>query len=252
MTLLQVNKSYTKKDLYKILSVPIENQKGAWDTGYREYDGNIYIFANVGIPGRTGSDYNNYWDGELFYWEAKTNSNPYQPLIKKMTSNMFQGDIHLFTRTDNSLPFTYEGKVVCKRIYDKSPVTVIWQLDNRFLDSDEASFLLNEPLALYEGGLRQVLINKYERNPLARRLCIEHFGYSCHICTFHFLKVYGEIGRDYIHVHHIVPLSSIGEQYRLDPIADLIPICPNCHSMIHRTAIPLSITELKNKFRANG
>jgi hypothetical protein len=77
-------KSYSKNDIYEILKVPIERRKGAWDTGYREYEGEIFIFSNVGIPGRTGHDYNNYWDGDLFVWEAKTKSNINQPLIKKM------------------------------------------------------------------------------------------------------------------------------------------------------------------------
>lgn len=57
----------------------------------------------LGIPGRTGSDYNNYWDGDLFHWEAKTNSNINQQLIQKMIADNPSYNVHLFTRTDNSL-----------------------------------------------------------------------------------------------------------------------------------------------------
>jgi 5-methylcytosine-specific restriction protein A len=89
-------KSYSKNDIYEILKVPIERRKGAWDTGYREYEGEIFIFSNVGIPGRTGHDYNNYWDGDLFVWEAKTKSNINQPLIKKMLNPLSDQRIYLF------------------------------------------------------------------------------------------------------------------------------------------------------------
>lgn len=58
-------------------------------------------------------------------------------------------------------------------------------------------------------------------------------------------KVYGEIGRGFIHVHHKVPLSSIGKEYELDPIKDLVPVCPNCHAMLHRKEPPYDVNDLK-------
>ncbi|WP_444659086.1 hypothetical protein ACRQV7_00760 [Caproiciproducens sp. R2] len=39
----------------------------------------------------------------------------------------------------------------------------------------------------------------------------------------------------------------MGEEYIVDPIEDLEPVCPNCHAMLHRTAPPLSIEELKKQ-----
>lgn len=234
-------KTYTKKDIYEILSVPVEKQKGVWDTGYREYEDNIYIFANVGIPGRTGSDYDNYWDGDLFHWEAKTNSNINQLLIQKMIADNPSYNIHLFTRTDNSLPFTYEGSVIAKEFSETIPVKIVWSFKSVSTENN-----VQEPRALYEGEKFQVILNKYERNPLARRLCIEHYGYSCQICEFNFFTTYGELGKDFIHVHHIVPLAEIGETYEVDSITDLIPICPNCHAIIHRKSVFLSIADLKS------
>ncbi|MBK9012922.1 MAG: HNH endonuclease [Saprospiraceae bacterium] len=58
-------------------------------------------------------------------------------------------------------------------------------------------------------------------------------------------KKYGGIGKDFIHVHHIVPISKPGEKYEIDPINDLIPVCPNCHSMLHTTNPPLKIEKLR-------
>lgn len=87
---------------------------------------------------------------------------------------------------------------------------------------------------LYEGIKEQVVVNKYERNPKARQICVNYYGYNCKVCDLNFEKEYGDIGKDFIHVHHIVPLSEIGEEYKIDPIKDLRPVCPNCHAMIHR------------------
>ena len=49
-----------------------------------------------------------------------------------------------------------------------------------------------------------------------------------------FENMYGELGKGFIHVHHIVPISMIGKEYKIDPIKDLVPVCPNCHAMLHR------------------
>ncbi len=97
----------------------------------------------------------------------------------------------------------------------------------------------------FEGARRQVSSNRYERNPVARAQCIEHYGCRCSVCDFDFEKAYGERGAGFIHVHHLKLLSEIGEEYQVDPIADLRPVCPNCHAMIHYGGILLSIEELR-------
>ena len=98
-----------------------------------------------------------------------------------------------------------------------------------------------------EGRVKTVNVNAYERNPEARTKCIQHHGTNCSICGFDFHKVYGELGEGFIHVHHIVPISSIGEEYLLDPINDLIPVCPNCHAMLHRSRDTISVKELRER-----
>ncbi len=98
---------------------------------------------------------------------------------------------------------------------------------------------------LFEGAKKQIMVNAYERNSQARQECINHYGYSCQICNFDFEKVYGEIGKDFIHVHHIVDISTIAENYKVDPINDLIPVCPNCHAMLHKKRPAYSIEEMK-------
>ena len=242
-----VGNLYSKNDIYKILDVPKESQKGSWDTGYRSYNGDIFIFTNVGIPGRTGHNYDNHWDGDLFFWQGKTTSHIRQPLIQKMIYPTGEQKIYLFTRTEDKLPFTFEGTVSVKEYKDTTPVEIIWRFDENpyGLPEEIDPVILSEPKFFYEGTITSVQVNKYERNPLARRMCIEHFGCLCNVCKFDFLKRYGDLGRNYIHVHHIIPMASIKKEYILNPEKDLIPVCPNCHSMIHRKKEMLSITELK-------
>ena len=90
------------------------------------------------------------------------------------------------------------------------------------------------PDAIYiEGALKQIQLNKYERNRDARKRCIAIHGTSCAICGFDFSDVYGDEFAGKIEVHHIVPLAEIKEDYVVDPVKDLIPVCPNCHMVLH-------------------
>ena len=109
-----------------------------------------------------------------------------------------------------------------------------------------------ETLGYAEGNKNKVEVDRYERNPLNRKLCLESKGYACQICGMDFEENYGEIGYHFIHVHHIVPVSQIGEGYIINPMEDLIPICPNCHAMLHRKNPPLSPNELKQRIRSTG
>jgi 5-methylcytosine-specific restriction protein A len=102
-----------------------------------------------------------------------------------------------------------------------------------------------------EGKNRTINCSLYERNINARARCLEHFGYTCRACNFDFEKVYGELGKDFIHVHHIVPISQRGEESVVNPQKDLIPVCPNCHAMIHRNKEPLDIDALKKMIAEN-
>lgn len=95
-----------------------------------------------------------------------------------------------------------------------------------------------------EGESSSVLQNKYERSRLNRAMCLRHHGFSCKACGEKLVHKYGAIAQELIHVHHIKPVSSLGGATLVDPIHDLVPLCPNCHNVIHRVNPPLSLDRL--------
>lgn len=96
-----------------------------------------------------------------------------------------------------------------------------------------------------EGAKKQVRVNRYERDPRARKACLAHHGTACAVCNLDFERRYGAHGRGFIHVHHLRPLSDPGAPDSVDPRADMVPVCPNCHAMLHYGKRLLSIVELQ-------
>lgn len=103
------------------------------------------------------------------------------------------------------------------------------------------------PGTFEEGEAVTVTSKAYRRSEEARLKCLEYHGYRCQVCELSFEEAYGEIGRGFIEVHHLVPVSSRGGVYEVDPIRDLIPVCPNCHRMLHRQEPPFSVEELRGR-----
>lgn len=239
-----VGSTYTRKDVYDILSLPEAQRGGDWLNGYHRHGSEYYIFCNVGVPGRTGHDYENYWEGETLVWHGKNGSHFGQESIKNIISDSYL--VRIFYRESDRAPFTYAG--IGKAIpYESTarPVRVDWVFGTE--QSTDAPFFTDElsPEANYSEGQRtQVLVNRYERDRGARDACVQHHGATCWICSFDFQKKYGAIGQGFIHVHHLVPLSEQGEKYKVDPVKDLIPVCPNCHAMLHRKTPPFTPEEL--------
>ena len=126
-------------------------------------------------------------------------------------------------------------------------------------DGDSVDILLPEEISetegSYEGARRQISVNTYERDRTARDKCLQHYGTRCAVCEKDMSEIYGPAAAGLTHVHHLKPLSEIKEDYQVRPIADLRPVCPNCHAVIHRRKPPYKIEEVKGfleKVRQNG
>lgn len=103
-----------------------------------------------------------------------------------------------------------------------------------------------------EGTKRTRLVTSCERNPVARKKCVEHYGARCVVCGLSFGETYGNIGNGFIHVHHLKPMAEIDDAYEVDAVRDLRPVCPNCHAMLHKRLPPFSPDEMKEMMKASN
>ncbi len=105
---------------------------------------------------------------------------------------------------------------------------------------------LDENEVYREGSVSRITVNRYERDPKARAKCLQEHGSSCAICGFNFEREYGKRMSGFIHVHHINPISLKASEYDIDPVNDLMPVCPNCHAVIHSKNEILSVVDVQN------
>ena len=102
---------------------------------------------------------------------------------------------------------------------------------------------------LPEGAKMRIEVNRYERNRRNRAAALAIHGHSCMACGTNMAERYGPVAEGLIEVHHIVPVSEVGPGYIIDPGSDLVPLCPDCHSVAHRRSPPYSIKELQIMLR---
>lgn len=121
--------------------------------------------------------------------------------------------------------------------------------EDMYVSADEAAPEPGQTFA--EGAVKQVTVNKYERDPRARRACLDEYGFKCVVCGLDFEIKYGERGKGFIHVHHLRELSGLGPGYRVNPVEDLRPVCPNCHAMLHTQRPALLPEDLKRQMPAS-
>lgn len=107
-------------------------------------------------------------------------------------------------------------------------------------DTEHESLYLNR----VEGNRVEIFSSRYERDETLRKQAIEIHGTRCQVCGLSFSARYGKIGEGFIEVHHIRPISEGARN--TDPRIDMVCLCSNCHSMIHRKKDKvLTVDELK-------
>jgi 5-methylcytosine-specific restriction protein A len=123
------------------------------------------------------------------------------------------------------------------------------------VNGDETEIVLPEeldaPERYSEGARKHIYVNAIERSGKAREACVRHHGWDCVVCGFNFRKAFGELGKRFIHVHHLVPLAASQGERNIDPVRDVVPVCPNCHAMIHRVSPPMEIERLRELLSEN-
>ena len=117
------------------------------------------------------------------------------------------------------------------------------------LSGDEAGVMAGDGGEVPEGAKTRVEVNHYERDPVARQRCLEYCDYTCQVCCLRFGERYGDFALNYMHVHHKMPLSQITdlEKHTVNPLTDLVAVCPNCHAMLHHHPHnPCNVEQLKD------
>lgn len=157
-------------------------------------------------------------------------------------------------KIDNITMMHYKPDRPGPELWEKEPMTSLEALFleerslffNQIVENDIDSEKAQEESYYKDGKATEYYGIRYERNPINRAKAIEIHGVTCKACGFNFEKVYGEWGKNFIEVHHVKPLHSIGEEIDINPETDLVPVCSNCHRMIHRKkGVILSVDEIR-------
>lgn len=123
----------------------------------------------------------------------------------------------------------------------------------REIDNDEINYDEKTVVEELEGAVKRYYTTKYERKKSLRDQAVRIHGTKCMVCGFDFEMTYGSLGKCYIEVHHVKPLSSLDEETVVNPETDLICVCANCHRMLHRSKeIIITPEELKDLINASN
>lgn len=200
-----------------------------------------YYFSNLGIF--APSKFIGYKNTNLTNYRGEGTGTDTQRVLSQWFTKIESG-----TEKFNELKERLEafangiGRTISKKTFEGTGG--IYLLSEEYSGSDYPDELSKD--SIREGAVRQVTVNAYERSPRARAECIEYYGAKCSVCDFEFQNVYGkDLGAGFIHVHHILDIAQIGEEYEVDPINDLRPVCPNCHAMLHKRKPAMHPDELR-------
>lgn len=263
LTRLEVGGLYSKKEIAELGSLTPPGSPYDFG-GFTVTKNTVLIFINLDrkdpLPHQSRI-FMNQIDGDMAYTDSQPRQSQASPTIRRVTDP--DEDVRLFARLAPKIgnivqPFCYCGRVQCIEAYGQEPVRLHWKmLDYGSLSLTEGFQALIQGRAIkkmgapqgsgwpshqggvhHEGARKWVLGNRYERDAVARQLCIQEHGCFCYICGFDFALEYGALGEGFIEVHHKAPIAERAKagRYQLDPHKDLVPLCPNCHRMVHRRA----------------
>ncbi|MFZ3088336.1 MAG: hypothetical protein WA123_09770 [Methylotenera sp.] len=138
---------------------------------------------------------------------------------------------------------SYAPQIVGPKYFEDNELA---ELHNKFSYQPESQILsLKQELTpYYEGEEKYSYRRGYERNSQAREECLKFHNYQCKACKKSLEDIYGKVAQKVIHVHHLNPIAkSIGLR-EVDPRTELIPLCPNCHTIAHLRTPPYTLDEI--------
>ena len=184
-----------------------------------EVNGKIETFDNPGDAGRNGIKSEGFDQWKLAYVLQKDGSRKVLREYRK--------------QFENDKPFPEHFDSISAPV-SEAPQKPVQANPANFNDDD-----------FYEGSIKRISIEVRERDAGARKACIEQYGAKCFICKFDFGQFYGPEAEGFIHVHHREKLSGRKGTTKTDPVKDLVPLCPNCHSVLHLRKDAYEVEEVK-------
>ena len=202
---------------FRQLFPPEENTEGTWETGdsvmYEALNGASSFVVNC-VFSLTSIDYEAMAKRDVLLRALEIQPGADKLVLKSWNLTREDGDVNkLFDDFDT--------------LINKTIPAFEQDLKERLEAGDTKESELHEGTEEYTTSL------KYERNPKARAACLAAHGTVCAVCGIDFSKAYGPEFAGTIEVHHIVPISQIGKDYVVDPVKDLVPVCPNCLTALH-------------------
>lgn len=132
---------------------------------------------------------------------------------------------------------------------DGEPLPALEQFLSSFLGTTLdifAEWHISDEIGEVEGGYTKAIYNRYERSSANRAVCLSVKGSVCVACGEDPGIKYKMDGKRVVHVHHLTPVSQMGGRRPVDPIKELVPLCPNCHNVAHKRNPPFTPGEIRN------
>jgi hypothetical protein len=184
-TVFKRGSQYTRDDIANLVRPENPPHGGDWATGYARIDDNLYVFMNIGVAGRTGHDFENYYDEKTntLIWFSKPNKRSTNPLFEKLISGVLTP--YFFARWNQRPPFTFLGTGSVLKFEDgyKTPqgyecirlVVSVADLQEivspyqRILRTGEDLLAETERSSFFfEKQLEDFLVTNWDRTPLAK------------------------------------------------------------------------------------
>ena len=231
--LLSVGEIYTRNQLSEMFNITDKTI----NTGTFRPKGHdsVWLFVTQNkTPDRT--QYHDLLDNDVLHWDGQTMGRTDHWIIGHENQGL---ELLLFYRKDKrqypGYGFMYEGPFRYVEHSGSHPTRFKLRRDSA-IEATVGSDLkgLESEEERFEGTKKKRFVNYYERDKKLRAAAVEHHGVTCRVCGFNFKEAYGERGKDYIEVHHLIPVSTLGKATKVDPKSDMTVLCSNCHRMIHR------------------
>jgi hypothetical protein len=191
----------------------------------------IVLFASEEHP---NTHYENRFDGETLWMDGADKGRT----DERVTASLARDEeVHLFYRVGNIGDFTYHGRVYLASATPRpdKPTRFVFTVERKLAEIDEELVTdqasdANDP----EGRKRLRLHVVYERSRKNREKALAYHKPVCAACDFDFNAFYGaELANAFVEIHHRVSITELDGRI-VNPETDLVPLCSNCHRMVHR------------------